>query len=124
MSLYRKVIVAVAAMGLATCAFAVDEATTNNTATDNTQVQATPSADNSAASNTEQTADAKLNINTATAKDLMKIKGLNAAKAKAIITYRKKHGDFKSVEDLKEVKGFKKMDDKSLQAIQDQLTIG
>ena len=54
----------------------------------------------------------------------MKVKGLNAARAKAIVTYRKKHGDFKSIDELKEVKGFKKMNEKKMQEYQDQLTVG
>lgn len=140
MSFYRSLIVAVAAMGLATSVFAADEnATTTNTTTttEATSTQAAApaeqaSADKSATttetkSTTTETTTAttdKVDLNKATVKELMKVKGLNASKAKAIVTYRKKHGDFKSVEDLKEVKGFKKMNEKMMQKIADQLTVG
>jgi competence protein ComEA len=141
MTFYRTFIAAVAAMGLATAVFADDNAAANaaaqNPAADATQ-QTTQAAqvvaDNSAVS-TDATAStdatqaatidqAKVDLNKATAKDLMQVKGLNASKAKAIVSFRKKHGDFKSVDDLKEVKGFKKLDDDSLKSIQDQLTVG
>jgi comEA protein len=145
MSFYRSLIVAVAAMGLATSVFAADDAATTNAATTNETTaqapadanqqpaQANQTANNDANANqansgdaSNMTADAgeKVDLNKATAKDLMKVKGLNAAKAKAIVSYRKKNGDFKSVDDLKEVKGFKKMNEKTLKKIQDQLTVG
>ena len=130
MSFYRSLIVAVAAMGLATSVLAADEnaTTTNTETTTQTETAAQAPADASQATadsaTTAAATDAKVDLNKATAKDLAKVKGLNAAKAKAIISYRKAHGDFKSVEDLKEVKGFKKMNATSLQKIEDQLTIG
>lgn len=49
---------------------------------------------------------AEVNINTATQSELEAVKGLGPAKAKAIITYREAHGNFKSVDDLDNVKGF------------------
>src|ERR1017187_521912 len=51
---------------------------------------------------------AAVNINTATQADLETIKGVGPAKAKAIIDYRKKNGNFKSVDDLDKVQGFGK----------------
>jgi len=48
----------------------------------------------------------KVNINSATAEQLKKVKGIGAAKAKAIVDYRTEHGPFKSVDGLTEVKGF------------------
>lgn len=124
MSFYRTFIAAVAAMGLATSVFAADEATST------TAQPSTPSATQVATNDaTQATAPAaaeqdKVNINTATAKDLMKVKGLNGAKAKAIVAYRKQHGDFKSLDELKDVKGFKKMSEKTMKKVQDQLTVG
>lgn len=47
----------------------------------------------------------KVNLNTATAKELQQLNGIGASKAKAIINYRKKIGGFKTVEQLKDVKG-------------------
>ena len=46
-----------------------------------------------------------LDINTATKADFVKIKGIGAKKAERIITYRKEHGKFNSVEELKNIKG-------------------
>ena len=65
----------------------------------------------------------KLNVNTASSKDLGKIKGLSKAKAKNIELYRKKNGNFKALDDLKLVKGFKKMKPESFKLIQDQLRV-
>jgi competence protein ComEA len=48
---------------------------------------------------------AAVNINTATEQELDSLPGVGPAKAKAIVEYRKAHGDFKSVDDLKNVKG-------------------
>ena len=48
---------------------------------------------------------AGVDINTASQADLEAIKGLGPVKAKAIIEYRNKHGMFKSVEELANVKG-------------------
>jgi competence protein ComEA len=120
--------------------FAADEnATTTTTTTDNaamapattTETAPGPTADASkedaAPTTTTTTTTAssdKVDINKATVKELMKVKGVNAARAKAIVTFRKKHGDFKSIDDLKEVKGFKKLSDKKFQELQDRLTAG
>jgi len=48
----------------------------------------------------------KVNINTANAEQISSaISGIGENKAKAIVQYRKKHGKFKSVQDLTNVKG-------------------
>lgn len=118
MSFYRNLIAAVAAMGLASAVFAAD--TTNAAKSATTTKPA-------AAATAQQTADAtpadKVNLNKATAKELAKVKGLSLNKSKAIVAYRKKQGDFKSVDDLKNVKGFKRMDEKTMKDIQEQLTV-
>ena len=114
MSFYRTVIAAVAALGLAGAVFADDAATTTTNTTSTTTQQTTA---------TDATMS-QVNINTATAKDLAKVKGITKAKARAIVAYRKKNGNFKTLDDLKMVNGFKKMDDQSMKAIQDQLTTG
>jgi competence ComEA-like helix-hairpin-helix protein len=129
MSIYRRLIVAVAAMGLATSVFAAEDAATTTTTTETTaaapaEAAPAPSAEAAAPAATETTTTTtttsadKLDLNKASVKDLMKLKGVSAAKAKAIVTYRKKHGDFK------EVKGFKKLNEKKMQEIADQLTVG
>lgn len=48
---------------------------------------------------------AGVDINTANQTDLETVKGLGPVKAKAIIEYREKYGEFKSIEDLVKVKG-------------------
>lgn len=64
-----------------------------------------------------------VNLNTASFRELMRVKEINATRARAIIAYRKKHGGFKSVESLSKVKGFTRMKDNEIQRIEDQLTI-
>ena len=63
---------------------------------------------------------AAVNLNTATASDLDGIKGIGPSKAKAIIDYRSKNGPFKSLDELKSVKGF---GDKSVAKLQGELTV-
>jgi competence protein ComEA len=126
MSFYRTVLAAVAAVVIASPVFADDTATTQPSTdttpaaqtTDGAAMQPTASADQQATS-AEQT---KVNLNKATAKELMKVKGLNAAKARAIVAYRKKH-PFTSTEELSKVKGFKKVNSDSMKEIQDQLSV-
>lgn len=127
MSFYRTLLAAVAAVVIASPVFAQD-ATSTAPSTDatpaaqstDTTAQQPAASDQQAAASTEQT---KININKATAKELMKIKGMNAAKARAIVAYRKKHGDFKTVDDLSNVKGFKKMKPEMMKEMQDQMSI-
>lgn len=131
MSFYRTLLAAVAAVAIAAPVFADDTANTmqapadNTTATQSTDTTtAQPVAgDQSAAASTTET---KVNLNKATAKELMKVKGISAANARAIIAYRKSHktdGGFKSVDELAKVKGFKKMKSDKLQLIEDQVSV-
>ncbi|MBF0803633.1 MULTISPECIES: helix-hairpin-helix domain-containing protein [Neisseria] len=48
---------------------------------------------------------AAVNINTATAEELKALPGIGPSKAAAIVEYRSQNGSFKSVDDLKNVKG-------------------
>ncbi|UOO76238.1 helix-hairpin-helix domain-containing protein [Neisseria sp. Dent CA1/247] len=48
---------------------------------------------------------AAVNINTATAEELKALPGIGPSKAAAIVEYRQHNGQFKSVDDLKNVKG-------------------
>lgn len=46
-----------------------------------------------------------LDINTASAEEFIKVKGIGEKKAERIISYRNEHGDFKNIDELKNVKG-------------------
>jgi competence protein ComEA len=48
---------------------------------------------------------AKVNINTATVKELMSLKGIGEKKAESIVEYREKIGSFAMIDELKGVKG-------------------
>ncbi|MCX8071088.1 MAG: helix-hairpin-helix domain-containing protein [Candidatus Binatia bacterium] len=62
-----------------------------------------------------------INVNTATMAELMSIKGIGEAKARAIIEHREKHGPFKTVDELKNVTG---IGDKLLATLRPQVTVG
>jgi competence protein ComEA len=120
MTFYRPIIAAVAGLSLAATVFAGEVATTAKNTGTNVKNLTVATATKATTTDAAAKSAEKVNINTATSKDLAKVKGLTAAKAKAIVRYRKKHGEFKSLDDLKSVKSLKKLD---LQPIEDQLTI-
>lgn len=64
---------------------------------------------------------ASVNLNTATKEELDGVKGIGPVKAQAIIDYRQKNGQFKSVDDLKSVKGF---GEKSVDKLRSELNVG
>jgi competence protein ComEA len=117
MSFYRTLLATLAAVAIASPVFADDTTTTTGTTGNDTTATQTTATDQGMTGT-----EAKININTATAKQLMTVKGINSSKARAIVTYRKKHGNFKSLNDLNKVKAFTKMNSTDLKAIQDQLT--
>ena len=55
---------------------------------------------------TEST-DGKIDLNQATAAELMTLSGIGQAKAESIIRYREKNGAFSSIEEIKQVEGIK-----------------
>ena len=63
----------------------------------------------------------KININTADAAELDKIPGIGPARAADIITYRESHGGFKSIEEIKNIKG---IGDKTFESMKDLITVG
>ena len=62
----------------------------------------------------------KININTASADELMNLKGIGEKKAKAIIEFRETNGFFKKPEDLIKVPG---IGPKTLEANKDRIDI-
>lgn len=63
---------------------------------------------------------AAVDLNTASKEELDAVKGISPAKAQAIVDYRKTHGPFKSVEELKQVKGF---GEKSVARLQGEVVV-
>ncbi len=61
-----------------------------------------------------------VNINTSSEKELLRINGVGPVTAKKIIEYREKNGLFKSVEELKNIKG---IGAKTLEKIKGEVTI-
>lgn len=64
---------------------------------------------------------AAVNINTASVAELDAVKGITPKKAAAIVEYRDKNGPFKSLDELKQVKGF---GDKSIAKLRNELSVG
>ena len=53
------------------------------------------------------TADGRVDLNTATKTQLMTLPGIGETKADSIIAYREKNGGFSSIEDIKKIEGIK-----------------
>lgn len=66
------------------------------------------------------TSFAQVNINTANEQELQTLKGIGEIKAKSIVEYREKNGQFKSVDDLKNVDGF---GEKTVNKLRDQIIV-
>ena len=64
-----------------------------------------------------------VNLNEATAKELMTVSGINASRARAIIAYRRQYGSFTSLSELSRVKGFKRIKGEVLGDIQSRLSL-
>lgn len=64
--------------------------------------------------------DGKININTATAEELEKIKGVGEKTAADIIEYREKNGRFKTIADITKIKG---IGEKKFNSMKDQITV-
>ena len=61
-----------------------------------------------------------IDINTADEKELQKIKGIGPALAGRIIEYRESHGAFKSIDEIKKVRG---IGDKTFEKMRDQIKV-
>ncbi len=65
--------------------------------------------------------DGLININTADESELMTLTGIGEGKARAIISYREEHGNFKSIEEIKNVSG---IGDATFNKFKDSITVG
>lgn len=76
-----------------------------------------------AATGTSATSGAEtlVNLNTATDAELQTLSGIGPKKSADIIAYREQNGDFKSIEDLKNVSG---IGDKTFEALAPLVTVG
>lgn len=70
--------------------------------------------------NTNQNVDSKINLNTATKEQLQTLTGVGPSKAEAILNYKKTSGDFKVIEDLKNVDG---IGEKTFDKLKDLITV-
>lgn len=68
----------------------------------------------------EQSTSVKVNLNTADTQELQKLNGIGQKKAELIVAYRQKNGQFKKIEDLKQISG---IGDKTFEALKDQLAV-
>ncbi|MDX1901731.1 MAG: helix-hairpin-helix domain-containing protein [Gammaproteobacteria bacterium] len=66
----------------------------------------------------------RVNVNTATQQELAAIPGFSKNKAHAIVAYRKKNGALTSLDTLRQVSGFKRMDESTFKALQEKLSVG
>lgn len=125
MSLLRTFLAAAIAVAIASPVFAEDNSMeqSNNPSMQNNNPSMQTTTTEQTTTTTTSTTETKVSLNKATVKDLMKVKGINAAKAKAIIAYRKKHNGFTSTDELSKVKGFQKMKPDTLRQIEDQVTV-
>ena len=79
------------------------------------------SAENETAPSEETSAsDARINLNTATAEELMTLPGIGEVFAERIVAYREIHGRFTSLDELAEIEG---LGEKRIDAIRDYLTL-
>lgn len=74
----------------------------------------------SLASNDNAAGSETVNLNTATKEQLCQITGIGDKKADLILQYRQEHGQFKSVDELKEINGF---GEKTVAKLKDQLAV-
>lgn len=63
----------------------------------------------------------KININTATAEELILLSGIGEARAADIITYREQNGGFRQIEDIMNVSG---IGESTFEEIKERITVG
>lgn len=65
-------------------------------------------------------ADAAIDLNSATQSELEQLNGIGPTKAKAIVDYRKQHGNFKRIQELENVNG---IGEATVKKLRDQIII-
>ncbi len=65
----------------------------------------------------------KVNVNTAQLTELIKVEGITLPKARSLVSYRKKHHGFKSLAELIQVPGFKRMKPEVREQIKQHLSL-
>ena len=65
--------------------------------------------------------DGKININLATQSELTDLPGIGSVLASRIVDYRRQHGDYGRIEDIRNVSG---IGEKRYEAISDKITVG
>ncbi len=93
-----------------------DACITSATKTPYTKVEESSKENNT----TETTVTNKVNINTASLKELTTLPKIGEAKAQAIIDYRTKNGNFKTIQDIKKVSG---IGDATFETLKDNITV-
>ncbi len=73
-----------------------------------------------APANAKAVAQAPVNLNQASAEELIALKGIGPKMAERIIAYRQEHGPFKAVDQLVQVKG---IGNAKFQKLKDQVTV-
>lgn len=84
------------------------------------EVKSHPSEDNNSEQEGHSSESKKINLNTANSQKLQSIDGIGAKRAQKIIDYRKAHGKFHNINDLKKING---IGDKFVANIKDKVTI-
>lgn len=82
--------------------------------------KSTTSAETTSASQSKPAQSGKININTASAAQLTRLKGIGEKKAQAIVDYRNENGAFSSIEEIMKVSG---IGEKTFEGFKDYITV-
>lgn len=120
MSIFKKLLIITASMMLAACMGASNGRSATTATHANAKKRVTVVHTKKVARKTIVAQTKPVNINTADAKTLAKVRGINMKRANAIVAYRTKNGNFTSTQDLTKVKGMSK---RLLKRVEKSLTI-
>lgn len=120
----RNLVAVCAVLGLSMVAYAEDKAATTEQQPAAASTEQTTTTTTTTATTAATPAADMININTADEAALAKVKGIGKAKAKEIVDYRTKNGDFKSTDDLLKIKFKGKCNNhKWFEKIKDKVTV-